>query len=803
MQLSGGSNKAQDVLTKPRWLADCTAEPPPVTVLVWAQTANAVMESDTSHPTDSVVPVSYFLRIPNVGDRVNAALVEAASGAPTVHVSDTTRPHLLAIGSILSAATEKSLVWGSGLMHPDLGVGRLSDEKIHAVRGKLTRDELNQRGLLLRDVPLGDPGFLAPRLLGIAPEVEPRFRVGIVAHYVDRFHPTVRRLLQQPDVLDLNVHEDPEVFLRKMACCECVISSSLHGLIFAEAMGLPNLWVQASDDIAGDGFKFRDWFSTTGRPQSSPHLLTDLDQPDELADRAIIHESTIDADALLAAFPRDKLFEIRRPCPPGFKPASTCRNQPMPVFFISFNRGPMMLRTMAAVDRLTTPTDIVIHDNGSDDPQTIQILEALRREGRWVMRRAKIGTADGLNQVDETVQAYFANWGEPSRYVVTDCDVDVSIARPDVLEVYDELLNRFRRIACVGPMLRIRDIPSSYPLYQHVMNRHIEQFWHISPDIILTKLGGAAFIECAIDTTFALHRAGEPFQRLKPAVRVYEPFEALHLDWYPANEADGVYEMTSSSAISHWANPEERRRHENVELKFTSYRAVKVSPGGGLEIYTEHATPTFPRVQAGQPVPGYGLVSEAEREARLAHVKQLQRHGQSEVKRWSLVASHQASWGDRATALARMVRPGESVFEFGAGLSVVREALPSGCGYTGSDLAPITVGVIQYDLNAADLEPIANHDVALFSGVLEYVHDPEKLLRYLAIYFSAIICSYVLLSDGSPEELNRRRYSGWFTDIDLDGFLNMFRAAGYTATMRDDWNGQALFRFDREGAAMN
>jgi hypothetical protein len=218
---------------------------------------------------------------------------------------------------------------------------------------------------------------------------------------------------------------------------------------------------------------------------------------------------------------------------------------------------------------------------------------------------------------------------------------------------------------------------------------------------------------------------------------------------------------------------------------------------------TEHPIQTFQPVQAGRPVPAYGLVSEAEREARIAHVEELQRRGQSEMERWSIVASHQSAWGDRATALARMAQPGEAVFEFGAGLSVVRDALPLGCGYTGSDLAPIADGVVQYDLNATSLEPIIDHDVALFSGVLEYVHDPEKLLRHLRIYFRAIICSYALLVDGSPEERDRRRYSGWFTDIGRDGFLNMFRTAGYTATMQGDWNGQALFRFDREDAAMS
>ena len=65
-----------------------------------------------------------------------------------------------------------------------------------------------------------------------------------------------------------------------------------------------------------------------------------------------------------------------------------------------------------------------------------------------------------------------------------------------------------------------------------MMNRHIEQFWHRQPLWAETSFGRVAYLDAPIDTTMAMHRAGEPFFRLKQSLRVYEPYEAQHLDWY-------------------------------------------------------------------------------------------------------------------------------------------------------------------------------------------------------------------------------------------------------------------------------
>ena len=72
---------------------------------------------------DRAIRTAYFLRIPNVGDRINPSIVRALTGRAARHFSGQHQPHLTAAGSVMAGATGLSHIWGTGVMHPDLGVG--------------------------------------------------------------------------------------------------------------------------------------------------------------------------------------------------------------------------------------------------------------------------------------------------------------------------------------------------------------------------------------------------------------------------------------------------------------------------------------------------------------------------------------------------------------------------------------------------------------------------------------------------------------------------------------------------------
>jgi hypothetical protein len=76
-----------------------------------------------------------------------------------------------------------------------------------------------------------------------------------------------------------------------------------------------------------------------------------------------------------------------------------------------------------------------------------------------------------------------------------------------------------------------------------------------------------------------------------------------------------------------------------------------------------------------------------------------------------------------------------------------------------------------------------------------------RATHFLAGSFASVVCSYAALVDGSSEEIERRRYSGWFTDLTDAGFIALFAGAGFILTNRVNWETQILFRFDKHPVA--
>ncbi|MER9639797.1 polysaccharide pyruvyl transferase family protein [Mesorhizobium sp. M0239] len=541
--------------------------------------------SAASEQSDVAIREWHFSRIGNIGDVVSPDVIEHVSRHHTIFSADSDQSRLFAIGSIAGSANSKAILWGTGLMDPDQQVSQIAASNVYALRGKLTHQKFRSAGVDVPDIPLGDPGFLVSNFIPRIVKSEQRFRVGLVPHYVDRQHPLFQRLVLEEGVVDLNVHDAPAEFFRRMQSCDAIISSSLHGLIFAEAFGIPNLWIKLSDRVVRSGFKFRDWFSLADRPQLQPYEPASDVRINELVARATLHEMQIDREGLIKNFPNDRVGELSYDLGErSYLTLSSCREAPLPIFVISYNRGTFLRICVESYKRMKRNVAIIIHDNGSDDLETLRILDELESEGCVIYRKQKVFTQDDLNKIDETIKHYFSSWAQPSRYVVTDCDIDLSVADADTLDIYDELLDHYTSVQCVGPMIRIRDVPHDYPLFQDVMARHIEQFWHRKPEWIDTSHGRVASIEAAIDTTFALHRAGEPFSRMKTARRVYYPFEAVHLDWYlkPVDYSSSTYFKTSSGSISHWNNEAADKLVTTEPMEFGDFIYVDADADGIL-----------------------------------------------------------------------------------------------------------------------------------------------------------------------------------------------------------------------------
>ncbi len=205
---------------------------------------------------------TYWCDMPNFGDRLTRALL-GYFGIET-RLATPWNAQLVGVGSILEHMDDQfaGVVLGTGFMWAP-SRRRFSRANLLALRGALTQARVEGS----RPEVLGDPGLLAPYLLAGAQES--RYRLGLIPHYVERQTPDVLRIARQypDDVLLIDVERRPADVIADVARCDAIVSSSLHGLIVADALGIPNRWIHA-DAVLGGGFKFRDYYSAFGEQRS-------------------------------------------------------------------------------------------------------------------------------------------------------------------------------------------------------------------------------------------------------------------------------------------------------------------------------------------------------------------------------------------------------------------------------------------------------------------------------------------------------------------------------------------------------
>lgn len=211
---------------------------------------------------------AYYRDVPNMGDQLNPLIIGRLLGYGILPVS-MGRAKIFAIGSYLGMLAESRglrhvAVWGTGFISygdaepsPDL------DVDYRAVRGELTKRRLERLFKRKLDIPTGDPGLLSSMLLD---RPEPKeYDLGIIPHFRERDDPRFAQLLKlagRTRIIDVTQH--PLAVVRQIASCRRILSSSLHGLIISDSLGIPNLHIKVTDRLMGDGFKFDDYYSAFG-----------------------------------------------------------------------------------------------------------------------------------------------------------------------------------------------------------------------------------------------------------------------------------------------------------------------------------------------------------------------------------------------------------------------------------------------------------------------------------------------------------------------------------------------------------
>jgi len=188
----------------------------------------------------------------NLGDQITPFIVQKMWGQVD-YVERWWKYKLIGAGSTLWAANPGDVIWGTGMNSAThrTDTHDYSQVEFLGVRGPLTQQVFPQAKVI------GDPALLAP--LCFPRTVEATEEVGYLPHYVDY------RKFDIPEEDEINIMNcNPVAVLEEMWKYKKIISTSLHGIILAHAYGIPAAWWEPSQNVNGDGTKFRDYGLSVG-----------------------------------------------------------------------------------------------------------------------------------------------------------------------------------------------------------------------------------------------------------------------------------------------------------------------------------------------------------------------------------------------------------------------------------------------------------------------------------------------------------------------------------------------------------
>lgn len=244
----------------------------------------------------------------NLGDAFNIPLYKFFTKKNVIrnscYLNNIVKNGVLGMGSIINcnSVCDGDIVYGSGSIKEDHSVPINKKITFRSVRGPLTREKMLKYGY---DCPpvYGDPGLLMPFIYPLTPR-EKKYKIGIIPNYIDQDDTKLVKLKKHPDVLIINILciNAPEKFVHDVNSCEYIFSSSLHGIIFGDAYGIPSYYMPLSDKVIGNGFKFKDYFLSVSRDF---HIINIDNQStiESLLSQVIPYKATIDIREMLDNFP--------------------------------------------------------------------------------------------------------------------------------------------------------------------------------------------------------------------------------------------------------------------------------------------------------------------------------------------------------------------------------------------------------------------------------------------------------------------------------------------------------------------
>lgn len=241
----------------------------------------------------------------NYGDLLARYIVEKLSSKGTIKYAKENIYHLCAVGSVLNGSSicSNAVVWGSGFLSPwnhykllftkirQKIRGRAGKPVYLAVRGAKTREKLLKQGY---DCPAiyGDPALIMPKLY--FPKVEKKYKLGVILHWRHKKFKELFEGIEGIKIIEIERdYSTLNTFVDEVLSCDNILSSSLHGLVIANAYRVPCVRLKITGNPIAtkeykDDFKFEDYLSGLNLCKD------DLFAPDYVLPRIILPPSKQD-----------------------------------------------------------------------------------------------------------------------------------------------------------------------------------------------------------------------------------------------------------------------------------------------------------------------------------------------------------------------------------------------------------------------------------------------------------------------------------------------------------------------------
>lgn len=167
----------------------------------------------------------------------------------------------------------------------------------------------------------------------------------------------------------------------------------------------------------------------------------------------------------------------------------------------------------------------------------------------------------------------------------------------------------------------------------------------------------------------------------------------------------------------------------------------------------------------------------------------LRKANKSDIKRWQKNNELFQDWDQRTLILGSYIIPNSNILEFGAGNMILKSSLTSYKSYTPSDIVSRFEDTVVCDLNQNILFELSKYDAVVFSGVLEYVYNIDKVISQISTNVNQIVLSYCC---ADLVKLSREK-NGWLSDYSKKELEEIFLKYGYGIKNYQEWKNQSLY----------